>query len=342
MKTFKAIVRFIGAGVVAVAILSVIMFFYYILPLHHENQNGNTDYIWTPNSIWIKCTEGISWGKFDSNGFNNPKVILNPDIIIVGSSHVEALNVVFEESLCGQLSNMLKDKYTIYNMGISGHNFYKVCQYLPDNLGKYDEPPKVVIIEVDKLDLSEENVEKVLNHEVKHTPSHDTGLIAMMQRVPFFRCVYQQVDVGLLNLFMPSRTKENPEVDGKTSSQESNLDEIAYDKLFAYLSKLESEYGTQIIIFNHPTGSISSDGGITFSDDVSLVLFEQYANKYDIDFIDMTSPFEEMYYKDHRLSHGFITGEIGYGHLNANGHAAIAKELYCLILEMEKEGELCK
>ena len=342
MKIIKTIIKIIGAGVVAVAILSFIMLFYYILPLHHENQNGNTDYIWTPNSIWIKCTEGISWGKFDSSGFNNPKVISNPDIIIVGSSHVEALNVFFDESVCGQLSNMIKDKYTIYNMGISGHNFYKVCQYLPDTLSKYDEPPKVVIIEADKLKLSKENVEKVLNHEVKHTPSHDTGLIAMMQRVPFFRCVYQQIDGGLLDIFISSRTNNKNEVAGSTTPQESKLDEIAYDILFRYLYDLESEYGTQIIIFNHPTGEICNDGGIVFSDDESLVLFEYYANKYDIDFIDMTSSFEEMYYKDHLLSHGFITGEIGYGHLNADGHAAIAKELYSIIQKKEKEGELCK
>ena len=342
MNVIRGLIKIICAGVVAVAILSVIMCFYYLMPLHHENKNGNTDYIWTPNSIWLKCTEGISWGRFDSAGYNNPEVISNPDIIILGSSHVESLNVLYKDSLCGQLSDLIEDRYSIYNMGISGHNFYKVCQYLPDNLDMYDVPPKIVIIEVDNLALNEENVMKVFNHEVKHTPSNDTGFIAMMQRVPFFRCLYLQIDSGLLNLFLPSITIENYNNDGNLSLQKKNIDEVAYDKLFKYLSELESEYGTQIIIFNHPTGQVNADGNISFSDDDALILFNQYAEKYDIDFIDMTSSFEDMYYNNHQLSHGFVTGRIGEGHLNANGHAAIAKELYYQIIKMEKAGLLCR
>ena len=41
----------------------------------------------------------------------------------------------------------------------------------------------------------------------------------------------------------------------------------------------------------------------------------------------MTQDFENMYLVNHRLPHGFITGKIGEGHLNADGHAAIAKSL---------------
>lgn len=343
MMVIKGIVKTIIAGVVAVAILSGIMCFYSITPLHHENHNGNTDYIWTPNSIWIKFTEGISWGRFDSDGYNNPKVITNPDIIILGSSHMEALNVFFKDSLCGQLMDMFKNQYNVYNLGISNHNFAKVCQYLPVNLGQYDEPPKVTLIEAANLRLSESKVEMIMNNEVERTPSYDTGIIAMMQRVPFTRCLYRQIESGLLMVFMTSRDDENRRNDDEEIfSQDGNISEAAYDQLFKYLSALESEYGTQIVIFNHPKGTIDEDGSISFSNDEALKLFGRYAKKYNIDFIDMTSAFEEMYYYDHFLPHGFVTGRIGYGHLNAHGHAAIAKELYCQIKKMEEEGVICK
>ena len=342
MKVIKGIVKIFGAGAVAVAILSGIMCFYKLTPLHHDNPNGNTDYVWTPNSIWVKCDEGISWGRFDSAGYNNPKVVTNPDIIILGSSHVEARNVLFKDSVCGHLLDMLGDQYSIYNMGISGHRFYKVCQYLPVNLGQYDMPPKLAIIETGSVILSEGNVEKVFTHEVERTPSHDTGLIAMMQKVPFLRCVYQQIDEGLLDLFMSSKGTENKKADEDAAFQDEKAEEVAYDQLFKYLSELEAEYGTQIIIFNHPDGRMNEDGSITFSDDDALKFFGQYAKKYDIDFIDMTPVFEDMYYNDHLLAQGFVTGEIGTGHLNANGHAAIANELYDLIQKMEKEGVLCR
>ena len=93
MKIIRMAGKLILAGITAAVILSAIMFAYDILPVHYENTKGNTDFTWEPNGIWVKMTEGISFGKFDSDGFNNPQVIHNPDIVIVGSSHMEATNV---------------------------------------------------------------------------------------------------------------------------------------------------------------------------------------------------------------------------------------------------------
>ena len=342
MKVIKCIGKILCAGVVAVIILSGIMCFYSLMPLHHENYNENTDYTYTPNSIWVKFTEGISWGRFDSDGYNNPEVVNNPDIIVLGSSHMESVNVFFNESVSGRLKDMFKNRYTVYNMGISGHNFFKVCQYLPVNLGKYEIPPKIAIIETSNLWISKNNVEKVFKHEVEHTPSHDTGILAMLQRVPFFRNIYQQIDGGLLNVFIPERENDRVDIDDEPYSIKITIDETAYDQLFKYLSDLEKEYGTQILIFNHPNGTLNEDGSISFDNGDTLKYFRIYAEKYNIDFIDMTKSFKEMYDNNHLLSHGFVTGKVGVGHLNANGHKAIANELYKVIERMEKEGLLCK
>ena len=46
----------------------------------------------------------------------------------------------------------------------------------------------------------------------------------------------------------------------------------------------------------------------------------------------MTKPFEKMYKTEHKLPHGFITGKISCGHINADGHRAVADELYKVIM----------
>ena len=94
MKIIKSFGKFLLAGITASAIISIILCVYSLTPVHIENPEKNTDYIWEPNSRWVTMEEGIGGGKYDANGFNNAKVIENPDIIIVGSSHVEGRNVL--------------------------------------------------------------------------------------------------------------------------------------------------------------------------------------------------------------------------------------------------------
>ena len=74
-------------------------------------------------------TEGIAHGRFDANGYNNLAVIENPNILLLGSSHMEAVNVNQDENIAFLLANELNGTHSVYNLGISGHNFIKVCKY---------------------------------------------------------------------------------------------------------------------------------------------------------------------------------------------------------------------
>lgn len=242
---------------------------------------------------------------------------------------------------------MLKDfggGYSVYNMGISGHHFFKVCQYLPENLKLYDSPPKVIVIETSSVAITEQDKEAVLQSTVDYTPSHATGIIGMIQKIPFCRVAYSQVEGGLLKLFMGSSDlqKENPSEDDTTASSENAVDQNAYDELFKYLSNLEAGYGTQLIICYHPTGMLQEDGTIEFKQTKELEAFTKTAAQNRIDFIDLTEAFEKMYYEDHKVAHGFVTGKLGSGHLNANGHAAMADALCEKIMQLEQEGMLCR
>ena len=346
MRCLKACCKVILAGIISIAIMCGLLCFYDIIPVHEENSKGNTDYVWPANSIWVKATEGISYGKFDANGFNNKSVVDNPDIIVLGSSHVEATDVMMDENAAYLLSEKLNAKYSLYNMGISSHTFFKVCQYIPTNLELYEKVPKVLIIETSTVKISQKDVDDVISSSVKRTTSHNTGVIGTLQKVPFFRTIYHQIEKGLLDLFMPDSDNTSKTANTVSNAEESDekteIDNNAYAELFQYLKGMEEKYGVQIIIFYHPTEKLMSDGTIYFNRNEYLEAFSDYANEYGISFIDMTDKFEKMYYEDNHVAHGFCTGKLAEGHLNKFGHAAVADELYQEINRLEENRELCQ
>lgn len=334
MKTVSDCAKVLSAGIVAVAILSMLMCGYSLMPVHSENKKGNTDYVWQPNSVWVKMTEGISWGKFDSNGYNNLKTHNNADIVVLGSSHMEATNVMQNENAAYLLEKNLKGKYSVYNMGISGHNFIKVCQYLPKNL---ERSPKIAVIETSGVSINGEQTESVLNSTVEHTKSYSTGIIGVLQKIPFFRVVYTQMVKGLAELFIAAPSEKTTAYNAAVE-----IDMQAYDSLFEYISSLEKKYGTKIIIVYHPMESLNENGKIEFKDDGSLTAFSTSAEKHGVSFVDMTPYFRKMYYSQHKAAHGFVTGKLCSGHLNKYGHTAIAEALTEKINSLDTEGKICK
>lgn len=337
MNFIKSICRIFFAGIVSVAILCILFTFYSLMPVHTSSELGNTDYVWPANSSWIKITEGIAWGTFDAQGFNNLQVIDNPDILLLGSSHMEATNIMQNQTVSYHLQTTLGNEKKIYNMGISGHHFAKILQYLPASLSLYDTPPEVIIIETSSVNLSPETVSSILNRTIEFTPSHDTGIIATLQRLPFLRLIYQQLQWGLFDLLFPTGAIYAEKTSSDINSNNEHLDGSHYDILFDYIVNLQEQYDTDIIIFYHPTGKLQEDGSVDFQQDTNLKIFSDKCNENGIAFLDMTDSFYEMYKDEHKLPHGFITGLVESGHLNADGHAIIARDLCDLIKAQTEE-----
>ena len=353
MNVIKNILKTIAAGVVAVGILSVIFSFYYLQPAHIDNVRGNTDYVWISGARWVKMTEGLSWGRFDADGYNNPEVVENPDIIVLGSSHTEATNVVQGKEFASLLRDKLDGEYTVYNMGISGHNFLKVCQYLPQNLALYSPAPKAVVIETATLTFTAQEIDTMLQGKIAKSPSYSTGVIALSQKSPFFATLYHQVQGGLIDLLMPDKEKIlgifrtdsllpplNTFAPSTPEMSEDEAQKQAYEKLFAYLGGLQQQYGTQIIIVHHPLTNVHFEGRIEFVNEDITALFSQLCQDNRIVFVNLLDRFYAMHQNEHKLPHGFVTGKIGFGHLNADGHAVIADELHSAIVQLGKEGRL--
>ncbi len=338
MLYIKQIVKILLSGFCAIVILSVLLVFYNFTPVHIDNPRGNTDYIWPANSVWIKMTEGISCGKFDSNGYNNLKVIDKPDIIILGSSHMEATNIKQNETIATLLNKRFKGKHLVYNLGISGHDFYKTCQYLRENIRLYKaNGMKTIIIETSKATVTERNVEDIVNHAIKKTPSYSSGILYFMQRIPFLRVLNFQIESGLLKLLSPPQKTNKKKDERKISEENTTIDVQAYSRLFKYLATLQKENDVQIVVFYHPTGIFEKNGSLAFPHQETSGVFAKSAMENGIVFIDMTEPFKRMYNEEHHVPHGFATGRLCTGHLNAYGHKSVAEELAPMLEKMLKD-----
>ena len=266
MKPIKTLFKTVLAGLTALAILCVIMLGYYFIPLRENNSKQNTDYVWAKNSPWVSLTEGASFGVTDADGFINKDVVENPDILFLGSSHTESMNVLQNENLCALLNDKFDGKYSAYNMGISGHTIYKVVQYLNTTLNIYPNAPKYTIIETSDVALTDSAVQQALSGEVKKTKVVDTGLLYQMQKVPYFRMMYHQLDTGMLDMLTDKKKANNATTNAKPKAVEKvEIDEKPYDEMLGYLQKLEKEYNTQIIVMFHPFETINADGSISFA-----------------------------------------------------------------------------
>ncbi len=350
MQIIRQFLRTTEACCAAFCLLTVLFSFYGMIPVHIDNQLGNTDYKWPGNARWIKMSEGVSWGRMDTNGFNNKTVIDNPDILIVGSSHMEAMNVMQDENIASQLNQLLNQRYSVYNLGISGHNLSKTCQYLPRNIELFKTKGlKAIIVETSMVDVSQKDVESILLQNIKKTPSHSNGLVSKLQQNPFLRTLYFQYEHGLTKTLLPPqiyklfKRKKTKRPQKQLKSKTVNIlqtEETACSRLFFWLSSLQKEHHVRIVVFHHPFETLMRDGSISFGDTKKIAAFRDAAIEHGVVFIDMSYPFEKMYYEEHHVPHGFITGKLGVGHLNAYGQATVAKELADVIKKLEDRGNL--
>ena len=333
MKVTKGILKFILAGITAVAILCVVTSFYSFTPLRETNKYKNTDYVWTPNTPWMTMTEGVSAGLTDTQGFINQKVVDDPEIILVGSSHTEGKNVMQNESVSTLLTEKFGDKHSVYNMSISGHFPPKVLRYLPATLTAYDKPPKYVLFELTTTQLDADEINDAINGKAKENKVNNDGIVAKAQYVPFFRQMYHKWEDGLGDLLLSKSTAPAAE----PPAEDKAIDETPYYEMTEQIHKLEQEYNTKIILWHHPKEVLNSDGSISFDEIETTDIFERAAKANGVTFVNLQPEFEKMYNEENHVPHGFITGKLASGHLNRYGHATAAEALYKTIMELDGE-----
>lgn len=333
------------AGIIALFILSLFSVLYYNNGVRKTSSTGATDYSWE-NRFWSLGYEGFAYGEYDKNGYNNYKWDEDNtiDILLMGSSFMNAYNVSSKYSTAYLLNSNMKQsdlEYTVYNIGMEGHDFFVCSDNLDEALDTY-APNKYVIMETRFSRLPIDSMEEVLNGTRERTPAFDSGLIYYLQKVPYFRLLHRQIrDIGLMNdtnLLVNSNTEIKEEI-LKTDSideLEDNLYEKILDKYMAKLSDEANRKGVTLITFYMPDISIHADGSIsTEGTKEDLQLLSKSCNSHNIVFVDLSDVFLQHYEETYELPFGFSNTAIGTGHLNRIGHKLVSDKLFETILKIE-------
>ncbi len=327
----------VAAEIIAIAVLSVFGLFYGYSGVHSKNASGATDYKWQSNHITTTMKEGFSYIQYDKNGFNNIGDDEDVDILLMGSSHMEAVNVAQNESTAALLNTMLPNMHT-YNIGMSGHTIYRCVDNIDKALSYY-KPSEYVIIETSTVELSISEMNKIITGKGKPIPSYSSGMLNTLQQIPAFKPLYKQLGewYGKKERFGFSIGSENGNEAAVVVPTEISVD---YSKtLTDFLNMVVScanNADITPIIFYAPAQGIEPDGDVYYG--TARPYFDLYKKTCDelgILFVDLTDEFDELYDKKHILAHGFPNTAVGVGHLNKYGHQAIAEALCETIKEKE-------
>lgn len=327
-KIMSWLFKAMAGGLIAFVGLTGFCFIYYNMPVHQETFDGATDYSWEYSKFYSKATEGFAWGRTNNEGYLNPMDYTGDeeiDILVMGSSHMEAYQVSLEESTAAQLGKLLGDD-TVYNIGVSGHDFLVCADNFSAAMEKY-KPKKYVLLETSGLSFTDEELASAINETVPDIPSHSGGIVGMLQKNQFLRLFYTQVQSFRRNTAASGDS-------GKSAAATAERNFELYDALLAKLANTVSESGAQLIIVYHSNLKINEDGSaVCLGDHEFLAKFADLCEKNRVLFLDMSDAFIRKYEETHILPHGFWNTSVGSGHLNRYGHEMIACAAYDLMEE---------
>lgn len=321
----KWIVKLLCSTIVAFIVLGIFCLIYYNVPVHYNNPDGSTDYIWDSNYLYARMTEGIGYGKTNNEGLMNEfdyKEGMNIDVLVMGSSHIENQYIPMKDNVVSLLNDMDSEK-TYYNLGVSGHNFRTCVSNLKSALDKYK--PDYVVIETDTIMFDNNDIISVINGDFEKISSSSNKLLIALQHNPLIRLSVSQIESFIDNSL-------NIKYD--IAYQNNNLDKEYTGKLLKYIDSVAKEFNCQVIILYHPTIMTYDRVGFKYQiPDKTVSSFAELCQQYDIDFLNMSERFETEYRKDFTLPYGFINSRTAFGHLNVEGHRMMAEEIYNLIKE---------
>ena len=323
MKCIKQLLKVSIAGILAIFILNVIVVAYDYTGTPVGNATGATDLKWKTNQLVTNMAEGIAFFQMDEYGFNNayPESSDDIDILLMGSSHMQANQVAPDENVGYLLNEMIPDWRT-YNIGMNGHTIYFCLDNLEAALEEYD-PNQYVIIETMTVDMDQSEMEKVISKTRTKAKAYTGGSYYLETYVPGANSILRQISIW-------KRQNANNSEENVNEIEEN--DNNILNEMLGQAALTVEDSGCKLIILYHPTYEIQRDGSvITKTNRNSVNDFKNTCEENGIIFVDMTDTFLEHYESEHILPHGFCNTAVGEGHLNASGHRWIAEELVDVI-----------
>ena len=343
----KSILKHAAAVLLGILILDAFCAWYYNPAPYQRPEVRSTDKIRRPDAWTSQAKEGIGVHIMDENGYNNP-----PDthgdgvsVLMMGSSHTEALNVPTRDNASQQLEAMLRaDGRTgrVYNIGISSHTFPHNAANLARALERF-RPADYVVIETDSLRFRWRLVNRAMNDDMRRLGLHASSLPEILTDRPILKQLYRQYRAligrtdGLDEDEDDEALLEAPEDTGDVYPEDMiERYRLGMTDWFRLLNRQAADAGVRLIIYYHPWVDLCMDGTMAFgTNEQCLAAFRQACEDAGVIFIDMTEEFRRAYEESHVVPKGFANTALGAGHLNREGHRLVAEAVYRAICEAE-------
>lgn len=331
-KTKKVILWFLkaaAAGCGALLLMSLFCALYYNVPVHYTNPSGATEYYWEQSRFYSRGTEGFAWGRTNNEGFNNlfdHHEGDRTDILFMGTSHTNAFNVAQDENAAAVLTSLFNGERVVYNIGTAGHTLMYNLKNLDDALTYY-KPTEYAIIECNFVTAKNAELRAILDNSYPGIPSHNGGLITLLQKVPYLRLLYTKYIDGL-------------NIGGEAGSVSTDDDmaenRALFEQVMAKAANTAEKHGVKLIIVLD--SMVYMDEQLNCYVDVdadSVEAMKAMCEENGIEFINACDMLTAAAKDNMRLPYGFANTEPGRGHLNSWGHELLANCIYERIAQME-------
>ena len=320
------------AGLLAFLLLSGFCLFYSNAPVHYANPTGATEYRWQQNHFYSRWTEGFAMGRTNNDGFNNLADYTpgeTVDILLMGSSHMEAFNVAQDTGTAAQLNRLFGGEKYVYNIGTAGHTLPYCVKHLSAALDTY-RPGQYVLLETMTLDLSPQDMRGALDGALADIPSYNGGIVGLLQRLPLLRLLYNKYFKGAVAI---GDAEAEPAAEPAPAAEDYDA---ALAAMIGYIGEQSAAHGVTAVILFNPAVGIADDGSLyTITKPEQLAAFRSLCAENGVRFLDLTDVYMRAYYEQHLLPSGFSNTAPARGHLNRIGHRLIAETVYAAIREWE-------
>ena len=339
----KKVVHICISGILALMILNVFSLLQDNIPFARIQTDKITNNGYEPNSIWIAMGEGCGFGIRDEYGYNNAydRNMDNPDVIIMGSSHMEAREVV-ENKNCVYLLNdklftdsIAENDLQCFNLGVQGHNFMVQSSNLNYVLERFTDA-KLVVMEIYDLRFTEEQLERMLDNGYHEDMKERNFLYRTVQKIPFVRTIWRKY-AGIFDVQETDDIVEKESEKNQTTISKSNDDEYIYNlnKVINQIATSAKKNECRLMIFYHNKFDVLEDGTLVRTDDnMYYNAFKNVCEENEVIFVDVIDSFMSHYDKTYEMPYGFSNTTPNVGHLNEIGHQIISEELYKKINEL--------
>ena len=319
------IIAVISSGLVSLVFLSGFCLLYNNTGTKCIDETGATGAKWEGRQFVSNMIEGFSWFITDANGYNNQDVPDAVDVLFMGDSHFEAVQILQSQNV-----SALLHEYTgldTYSIGVSGKSLESCVKSIDYALEEYS-PRKYIVFDSSNLAMDLESMQDTVVSERAYADvKFSSGPMFCIKQVPCVKPMLYQVQRWVeLDADRESGIAEESQPDEMIPLEEYT--QALYGMLAVLHERADNHHVTPVILY-HPTETLCGDGTVKYGvgDEKYRNIFEKGCEKNSILFVDLTDAFKEMYAGEYRLAHGFVNTATGNGHLNRYGHRLAAEKL---------------